>query len=329
VPPFLLVTIDTECDKTATWQTASPLRFTGVTTAIPDKLQPLFADFGIRPTYLLSPEVIAHPESCAVLREARDVELATHLHGEYIVPEIKTWDLAGSITGDMQWMYHPQLERAKLAVLTELFAQQFGFAPKSFRAGRFGISHHTARFLAELGYLIDSSVTPHVCWTSRHAKAGPDFRHFDEMPYTVGSRGDIWRHGKGGFLELPITILSAGTLVATNSSEPIWFRPSYSDTDTLINVLDYVLEQPAQGDVHRPPVMMFHNVELVPGASPYSQTEEDVTRYLDTLKRVFAHAEKRGLRSCTMTEYHRYYLEACGSGAVNSGRNWFWRRGKQ
>jgi hypothetical protein len=331
VRPFLLVSLDTECDKTATWRTASPLRFSGVTTAIPEKLQPLFADFGIRPTYLLSPEVIAHPESCAVLREARDCELGTHLHGDYIMPEIKTWDFAGTVTGDMQCRYPPRLESAKLAVLTELFIQQFGFAPGSFRAGRFGVGHYTARFLAELGYLVDSSVTPHVCWSSGEGKAGPDFRQLDEMPYTVGRRGDIWRHGKGGLLEVPVTILPAGTLEGANSSQPAWFRPSYSDAAGLIRVMDCVLEQPPERGVYRPLVMMFHNVEVLPGASPYCQTEDDVARYLDSLKRVFEHAEKRGIRSCTMTEYHDAFMErrsGIQKGAADAPRSgWaFFRR---
>lgn len=159
VAPFLLVTIDTECDKTATWHAASPLRFASVVEAVPNRLRPLFADFGVRPTYLLSPEVMTHPEPCAVLREARNVELGTHLHGERVVPQMKTWDLAGSTTKDMQWEYPPKLGQAKLAVRTELFLQQFGSELRSFRAGRFGASRQTARFLQELGYSIDSSVT--------------------------------------------------------------------------------------------------------------------------------------------------------------------------
>ena len=317
VASFLLVTIDTECDKTATWHAAAPLGFKAVVEAVPNRLQPLFADFGIRPTYLLSPEILTHPESCAVLREARDVELAAHLHGEYLLPQMKSGGLAGSRTKDMQWEYAPQLERAKLAVLTELFIQQFGSAPKSFRAGRFGAGRHTARFLQELGYVIDSSVTPHIRWTSQNGKKRPDYRRSDEMPYTLGPEGDIWRHGKSDFLELPITVVLAGALEGTDSRQPVWFRPWHSDTDMLINVLNYVLGQPTRGGVHRPLVMMFHNVELVPGASPYPQTEEEVMRYLDSLKRVFDYAEKRGLRSCTMTEYHSAYMAGREAGPDN------------
>jgi len=303
VEPRLLVTIDTECDKSSNWRTASPLTFRGVTEAIPARLQPLFARFGIRPTYLVSPEVMTHPESVATLKSLRDTELTTHLHGDYIVPRIKSWDFAGTITDEMQWEYGADLERAKLETLTELFRQQFGHQPLSFRAGRFGAGPHTGRILQDLGYLIDSSVTPHICWTSRQGEKRPDYRGYPEMPYTLGAEGDIARPGTGGLLELPVTVLPTGTVRANNPAEPVWFRPWYSDADTLCRVLDHVLDQPPVNGVHRPLVMMFHNVELLAGASPYPQTETEVQRYLDMMARVFDRAAQRGVKACTMAEY--------------------------
>ena len=307
LPTRLLVTIDTECDKSANWCTASPLTFRGATEGVTDRLQPLFNDFGIRPTYLISPEVMCDAESIAALSEAKNVELTTHLHGDYIVPEIKTWDFAGSITDEMQWEYGADLETRKMAALTEMFKQQFGHDPKSFRAGRFGISHDTGRILRDLGYVIDSSVTPHITWTSRKGEKFPDFSGFPEYPYAVAPNGDIWQPGKSHFLELPVTVLPTGTVQSNTPNEPIWFRPWYSDADTLIRVMDHVAAQPVQNGVHRPLVMMFHNVEIIAGASPYPQSELEVIKYLDQLKRVFEHAEQLGISSCTMTEYHEQY----------------------
>ena len=309
VDPFLIVSIDTECDKSHNWRTASPLTFRGVVDTIPQRLQPLFRDFGIRPTYLISPEVMCDQESVAALRSVRNAELTTHLHGDYIVPQIKTWDFAGTITDEMQWEYGPELERAKLASLTEMFIQQFGSQPKTFRAGRFGASEYTGAILRDLGYVLDSSVTPHICWTSRQGVKRPDYRGFPEMPYTLGSGGNIWKPQAGGeFLELPVTVLPTGSVAANNPNEPIWFRPWYSDTDTLCRVLKQVLEQPAVDGVRRPLVMMFHNVELLAGASPYPQTEAEVQRYIDMMKRVFDLAAKCGVKACTMAEYHSHYF---------------------
>jgi glycosyltransferase involved in cell wall biosynthesis len=303
----LIVTVDTESDKLPNWRTATPLSFRAVTESIPYRLQPLFSRYGIRPTYLLSPEVITHPESVAMLRALRDVELTTHLHGDYVVPQIKTWDFAGSLTDEMQLEYGHDLELAKMAVLTELFRQQFGYQPLSFRAGRFGAGPHTGGILQKLGYQVDSSVTPHICWTSRHGKRIPDYRGYPEMPYTLGPEGNIAVPGHGGLLELPVSVLPVGAVLANNAAEPIWFRPWYSDADTLCRVFDYVLAQPPVNGVHRPLVMMFHNVELLAGASPYPQSEHEVQRYLDALARVFNLAEQRGLQSNTMAEYATYY----------------------
>ena len=321
VPPRLLVTIDTECDRTPTWRTSSPLSFRGVTDSIPRRIQPLFERFGVRPTYLISSEVICHPESAAVLASLRNVELSTHLHGDDMTPRIKTWEMAGGVTDQMQWEYGEDLERSKLETLTELFRQHFDHQPLSFRAGRFGAGPHTGRILKDLGYVIDSSVTPHVCWTSRTGEKRPDYRDFPEIPYALGADGDISRTGKGGILELPVTVLAPGTVLSKNPTEPIWFRPWYSDEDTLCRILDYVLDQPAVDGVHRPLVMMFHNVELFPGASPYPKTEAEVQRYLDMMARVFERAEQRGIQSCTMAEYanlHASHTRCRGDIPTNS-----------
>ncbi|MGD0813047.1 MAG: glycosyltransferase [Verrucomicrobiota bacterium] len=307
------MTIDTECDKSANWRTSDPLRFTGVTHAIPNRLQPLFGRAGVRPTYLLSPEVMTDPKSCEVLRSLSDVELTTHLHGEFMTPQIKTWNFAGTTTHDMQWEYPPELEQAKLAALTELFQQQIGRTPTSFRAGRFGISPHTGRWLRELGYLVDSSVTPHICWNSWVGEKRPDFRNFPERPYTVAPDGNIWTPGKSDFLEVPVTILPAGTVPANKAPDPIWFRPWYSDGETLCNVLRYVVGEKAADGLCRPLVMMFHNVELIAGASPYPRTEAEVERYLQMLERVFDLAVKLGIKFCTLTEYYRHHMAGLAS----------------
>ncbi|MBI3875362.1 MAG: methyltransferase domain-containing protein, partial [Verrucomicrobia bacterium] len=302
--PRIIVTIDTECDKSPNWNCRRPLGFESVETGIGLRLQPLFASFGIRPVYFLSPEVLCHRDSCSLLRSLRDVELATHLHGDFIVPQIETWDFGGSVADDMQFEYGPELEREKLATLTEMFAQQIGARPRSFRAGRFGVSAHTGRILRDLGYVADSSITPHIAWTDKQGNRVPDFRSLPEWPYFVGAEGNLWQPGNSALLEVPVTILPAGAVPSNNAAEPVWFRPWYSDADTLCRVMDHVLSQPARTGVRRPLVMMFHNVEVVAGASPYPQTEADVNRFLDQLKRVFDHAAKRGVRACTLAEYH-------------------------
>ena len=85
---IMSVTIDTECDKSPTWANSDPLTFRSVTEGIPEKLQPLFKEFDIKSTYLLSPEVIEDRRCKEVLNLIKnDCELGTHLHAGFIEPE--------------------------------------------------------------------------------------------------------------------------------------------------------------------------------------------------------------------------------------------------
>ena len=54
----------------------------------------------------------------------------------------------------------PDLEERKLVALTTRFGQCFGFEPTVFRAGRYGLSRHTAGLLEKHGLQIDTSLAP-------------------------------------------------------------------------------------------------------------------------------------------------------------------------
>ena len=59
-------------------------------------------------------------------------------------------------------------EKEKLFNITELFIKTFGYEPKSFRAGRFGISKDTLKILENLNYKVDSSITPDMQWRNNN-----------------------------------------------------------------------------------------------------------------------------------------------------------------
>jgi hypothetical protein len=129
---------------------------------VPERLQPHFERHGVRPTYLLSPEVL-RDDACAALFRDLDgsAELGTHLHAEFIEPRAS---MTAERTDAFQGELPPFVEYGKLLNLTALFCKRFGRPPTSFRAGRYGLGRRTLRFLEQLGYLVDSSVTPHVWW---------------------------------------------------------------------------------------------------------------------------------------------------------------------
>ena len=188
---ILVVTVDTECDKGPAWRTQFPLSFRSVTDALPEVLMPLFRRHGVVPTLLLSPEVIRNDESARVLEGLRDCELGTHLHGEFIEPHAN----AGAVgTYETQCHYEPEIEREKLKNLTALFEGRFGRRPTSFRAGRFAATGRTLSYLEELGYLVDSSVTP---FRTNYFQGGHTCNHWGAplRPYRP-SADDLRKRGR-------------------------------------------------------------------------------------------------------------------------------------
>jgi len=65
---YFIVSVDVEIDKSPNWSTATPTTFSGVKHGIKEILHPLFMKYGVRPTYLLSPEVISL-ECCKIFLE--------------------------------------------------------------------------------------------------------------------------------------------------------------------------------------------------------------------------------------------------------------------
>ena len=170
---YLLITIDTECDHDTNWARSRPLTYTSVTTGIPNVLQPIFTQLTAVPTYLLTVEVMENDECVASLRNIAGAhELGTHLHAGFVEPEKYHYDYAGVDCPDFQCHYTPGVEYQKLENLTRLFEEQFSYRPVSFRAGRFGAGVQTIDALEKLGYLVDSSVTPHILWSEPKRNSG-------------------------------------------------------------------------------------------------------------------------------------------------------------
>src|SRR5262249_30260821 len=94
-----------------------------------------------------------------------------------------------------------EVEREKMARLTDMICQNLGVQPRIYKAGRYGVGSATARILADLGYEIDLSVVP---GTDLSRELGPDFSHCSAHPY--------WFGPEPGLLEIPRTIGFTGAL---------------------------------------------------------------------------------------------------------------------
>ncbi len=313
---LVAVSIDVECDKDERWDVRQPLAFRGVEEGIGRRLTPLFLEYGVRPTYLVSPEVMRHEESAALLRAATDCELGTHLHPEFIVGSEGVTQ-----TSAIACLLSEEEERWQLEILTALFTDTFGYSPRSYRAGRYGASARSLRFLADLGYAVDTSVTPHKLWDE-----GLDFRGAPDSPY-YPSADDISRAGlPGGLLEIPISLrpspapafvrgatqfLARSRVTSTRdlakwARGPFWFRPGWSKRGVLLSFVRSAVRGEYQGILN----MMFHNVDMVPACSPNARSEEGVRTALDDLRAVCEEVTACGGRFATLSEIRDSLVQA-------------------
>ena len=297
---FLCVTVDCECDKGPAWRTRRPLAFEGVHVGIAERLQPLFRATGAKPTYLLSPELLRDAGCVERLGALEDCELGAHLHGELAEPGA----FEPEVTDAVQRDYPPDVERAKLASLTASFRSAFGRAPTSFRAGRFGVGAHTIALLEELGYTVDSSVTPHMDWSD--VSPGLSFRDAPAQPYHP-DRGDAGRPGTSRLLEVPVTILPSALSrvpVLGRHVEPRWLRPTRTSGDDLVAIAREAVVEARRASPERPVVLnaMFHNVEVVAGTSPYAATDAEALRIVDRLRVLLQMARHEGIAGIGLSD---------------------------
>jgi hypothetical protein len=276
---FLCVSIDCECDKGPAWRTRRPLAFEGVHVGIAERLHPLFARLGAKPTYLLSPELLRDARCCERLASLQGCELGTHLHVEMAEPGA----FEPEVTDALQRDCPPDVERAKLAWLTQAFRDAFGRAPASFRAGRFGIGSSTVPILEDLGYAVDSSVTPHVDWSA--VSPGLTFVDAPTQPYHPDAKTPA-RPGASSLLEVPLTVrrraLARLPLVGRHV-EPRWLRPTRTSGEQLVAIARETIDRERRDG--QPVVLnaMLHNVEVVAGASPYAATDDAAACIVDRL----------------------------------------------
>jgi hypothetical protein len=302
---YLVVSIDVEPDCSPTWRYSDPLTYRGVEEGIGHVLQPLFVTHGVRPTYLVNNVVMEDEVSVAVLRTiSSGCELGSHLHPEFIEPDKRVFRYAGAKAEANLCSLPPEIEFAKIQRITSLFRERFGFTPRAFRAGRFSAGSNTLRSLERLGYRVDSSVTPNVVWDDSTRESPVDFRTARVFPYLVG--GAIQEEDIGGsLLEVPVSIAFVRRWFRQQLR---WLRPKLSS----FGALKAVSRACARAQADRPfdvLNMMFHNVEVLPGLSPYSRTERDCRRYLNTLQSFLRFALREGYVPVTLSELHERFRQ--------------------
>jgi hypothetical protein len=294
------ITIDTEPDCDVHWKRSQPLTFDSVTFGIPSILRPIWDKFSIKPVYFVSPEVIENDQCCRILKEeiGRGAEIGTHLHSEYIGPQRKHEDIAGTTSYEFPcFAYDAEIESAKIKNLTELIENKLSIKPISYRAARYGADLDTIKSLEKLGYKVDSSVTPDTDWRKH---GGPDHSRAPKQPYFI-SQTDYYSSGNGSILEVPITVSGKRfPFLPDRWMFYRWLRPTHMTACEMRSlVADFA------GKYSSPVLnMMFHSMEVLPGKTPFVRTKLGQKMYLSRLNSVLRYMTKRGFKSKTLAEIY-------------------------
>ncbi|MCS6913356.1 MAG: hypothetical protein RMK29_02645 [Myxococcales bacterium] len=315
--PYFLITIDTEGDNL--WARPRQVR-TDNARYLP-RFQQLCERHGLRPTYLVNYEMAR----CPVMQEfGRDLlrrgagEIGMHLHAWNSPP---LWPLTDDDAQHMPYLveYPERVLRDKIVYLTDLLEEVFSVRMRSHRAGRWAMNALYARVLAERGYWVDCSVTPHVSWRrvlgDPRQGGGSDYSGYPEHPYLMDLT-DIRRPGCSTLLEVPVTIRGAPRLLRAvaerlNLAQPLlrgvlapqWLRPNGRNGARLRSLLRWALGRGT--DCVQ---LMLHSSELMPGGSPTLPTQAHIDRLYCDLAALFADAAQRCI-GATLSEYYLHFQQ--------------------
>jgi hypothetical protein len=159
-------------------------------------------------------------------------------------------------------------------------------------------------------------VTPHVVWDDKSRKNPVNYSNAKEQPYFI-KNGTILESDIGGsILQVPVSIVQRpskllrelrrtyfGLRGPMKKIQPVWLRPVYSSNEELRFVVDDILNRYGDEDVVVLN-MMFHNVEIMPGLSPYSRNESDCTAYLNQLASIFQYCKSKDVISVALTDLY-------------------------
>ena len=293
-PAALFVVVD--CEAEFDWSKPFDRAQTGVTAMrAVERGQAVFDRYALRPVYVTDYAIVSQPAGYLPLRAIYDrggCALGAHLHPWINPPFTEALSVRNSYAGNLP----VELERDKLRALIDAFAAAFGFRPRFFKAGRYGVGPHTLQLLADEGIHVDFSVIP---GRDLSPMGGPDFRSFDSaarlaadgrvlcLPMTreriglLGRNNGVaeWVDGPGRALSLPGIFSRLGLL------ETVTLTP---EGETAARQIALIRTMLARGQ--RQFVLHYHSPSLAPGFTPYGATaaaSDEIVQRLDAVCRFF------------------------------------------
>ncbi len=292
------------------------------------RFQQFCEDRGVLPTYLIDAPVVHDEWAVSQMRRWQDAErceVGTHCH-PWCNPPLDGLPISPRST--FMCNLDALAQRQKLEWLTDEIEARLGRRPTSFRAGRYGLDSVGANILADLGYVVDSSVLPFRSYAS---EGGPDFRDASLHPYRVSLTDLLQSSPTGRLVEIPVTsgftrsgfqtrnrwrrkltetplrkLRLAGILDRLDVLRSLKLSPEQSSPSDAKRLIDASIRDGAETLV-----LMFHSSSLVPGFSPYVKSASHLETFYAWLDDVFAHClGERGCQSTTLTTAAYRWLAA-------------------
>lgn len=297
-PPLLMTMVDAE--EAFDWNKPFVREAPDVSSMAAQVLaHRVFERHGVVPLYLVDYPVATQDAGRALLRELLAdgaCEIGAQMHPWVTPPFTEEVNERNSYAGNLP----VELELAKARCLTDTLAETFGEMPRIYRTGRFGAGPRTADILKSLGYMADSSVTPH--WPPGGLAGGAAGNWaFSARPY--------WTDRDQTLLEIPVSAALVGRLAGTRAEglAPRLFGPSgqrlhAGGAMARLGLLERIRLSPegmtlaeakrltrhmlAQG--HRSFVLTYHSPSLAPGNTPYVRNAAQLEGFLRWLDEYYA-----------------------------------------
>ena len=270
------------------------------------KFQQFCEGFGVVPIYLVDYPIATSARAAEVLRDAviaGRAEIGVQLHPWVSPPHDEQVNEFNSFAGNLP----VELEREKFRQLRDAIETNFGMPPRIYRAGRYGVGPHTAANLIEGGVAIDTSVRARFDYSST---GGPNFRDHPVRPY--------WLDRANGLMELPLTTTFWGVLRQMGPwlYPRMWRIARARSVLARLNMLERIPLTPegvtiveairgvdmAVDDGLPVLVFSFHSPSLAPGYTPYVNNDDELDRFYDWWRRIFAYLAQRQVRPASVAE---------------------------
>ncbi len=298
--PVLVVVVDTE--EEFDWSLPLDRNSTSVRAmAAVDCAQRIFDQYGVRPTYAIDYPVATQREGWAPLKEIHSsgrCEIGAHLHPWVNPPHEEHVNYRNSYTSNLPL----PLAAAKLRQLGDAIGAAFGARPRSFKAGRYGISDAMVPILKEEGYEVDLSTAPPFDWRD---DGGPDFTHSPLDCFWMGPSDPVMKAQP--MLGIPTTGAFVGW--ANCCAPPLYRAVSGRLGRTLraagvmarLGMVDRLRLSP-EGFTHQEHrkltrfllgrgvgafTFSFHSPSLKPGHTEYVRSTAELGAFLDLFRRYF------------------------------------------